>query len=162
MDTYPNANTLPDILTNNLIYTHTQRTPTKSNILHLTRLDFASRARHAYLSARTATIHARARQCVFEGDVLAHITNISYVCFTLVKNTVATYTQCFPPSMTSACVVWAKAELDKFNKALGRALSGVEEGGEVWKKGLERARELAGGLKEVGVDFEGMVGEGLV
>ena len=55
-------------------------------------------------------------------------------------------------------MVWAKTELDKFNEALGRALSGVPRDGEVWQEGLSRAKELAGGLAEVGVDFEGMIG----
>jgi L-fucose mutarotase/ribose pyranase (RbsD/FucU family) len=155
------ANQLADTLTRNLSLNHTQMTTTQQTISHLNRLDFSARARQAYLAARTATIHARARQCVFEGDVIAHITNISYVYFTLMKNTIACYQECFPQSMMSACVVWAKAELDKFNDALSRALSGVEKGGEVWTQGLERARELAGDLAEVGVDFEGMVGLGL-
>jgi len=93
--------------------------------------------------------------------VLAYVTQLAYVYFTLIRNSIEVFTQCFPPSMTSAVVVWAKTELDKFNQALTRALSGVEKGGEVWREGLTRSRELASGLLEVGVDFEGMVGAGL-
>ena len=63
--------------------------------------------------------------------------------------------------MMSACVAWAKGQLDAFNEVLARALSGVEKGGEVWKAGLARARELAGIMNEVGLDFAGLVGVGL-
>jgi hypothetical protein len=63
--------------------------------------------------------------------------------------------------MNGAVVVWAKAELDRFNEALGRALGGVEKGGEAWTGALNRAKELAASLGEVGIDFEGMVGESL-
>lgn len=63
--------------------------------------------------------------------------------------------------MNGAVVVWAKAELDRFNEALGRALGGLDSSGEAWTAALARAKELAGGLGEVGIDFEGMVGDGL-
>ena len=150
-----------DVLTQRLVLTHAHLSPTQQNIDHLTRLDFSSRARIAYLSARTNAIHARARQCVFEGDVIAHITALAYVYFTLIKNTVDTYQKCFPSAMMSACVVWAKERVEAFNDGLSRALSGVEKGGEAWRQGLHRARELAGLMEEVGLDFRTLVGMGL-
>ena len=58
-------------------------------------------------------------------------------------------------------MTWAKGQLDEFNEALGRALSGVERGGEVWREGLARAREQAKLVDEVGLDFGGLVGVGL-
>ena len=63
--------------------------------------------------------------------------------------------------MMSACVSWAKGQLDGFNAVLERVLSGVERGGVVYREGLGRARELAGVMDEVGLDFGGLVGEGL-
>ena len=115
----------------------------------------------AYLNARSQVIAQRTRQCVFGGDVLAHVTDLAYVTFTLIKNTVSTYGQCFPTSMGGAVVVWAKKELDRFNEALGRAVGGLEKGGKSWRESVERARDLAGSLSEVGMDFESLVGEGL-
>jgi hypothetical protein len=63
--------------------------------------------------------------------------------------------------MMSACIAWAKGQLDAFNEALARALGGVEKGGEVYKQGLERAKELAMIMDEVGLDFGGLIGVGL-
>ena len=137
---------------------HAHLGPTRTHIWHLTRLSFSSRARLAYLAARTSIIQTRARSCVFEGNVLSHITALSIVYFTLIKNTVSIFGQCFSQGEMSACVVWAKQRLDEYNDALGRALSGVEQGGEVWKEGLRLAKELASGMDEVGLDFKEMVG----
>ena len=61
----------------------------------------------------------------------------------------------------SGVVVWAKGHLDVFNESLGRGLSCVERGGGVWTASLARAREMAAGMGEVGVDFGGLVGRGL-
>lgn len=63
--------------------------------------------------------------------------------------------------MMSACVVWAKGHLDGFNMVLERGLSSVPVGGDVWQECLGRAREMAGMLDEVGLDFRGLVGVGL-
>lgn len=63
--------------------------------------------------------------------------------------------------MMSACVVWAKEQLDGFNEALERALGGVSRRGELWQECLRKAREMAGVMDEVGVDFRGLVGKGL-
>lgn len=63
--------------------------------------------------------------------------------------------------MTSACITWAKGQLDAYNEQLQRALSGVEMGGDVYRQGLSRARELASTMDEVGLDFGGLVGNGM-
>jgi hypothetical protein len=61
----------------------------------------------------------------------------------------------------SACVKWAKERIDGFNVLLKRQLSSVDEGGNVWNECLRIAHEHAGMLREVGLDFEGMVGVGV-
>ena len=63
--------------------------------------------------------------------------------------------------MMSACITWAKAQLDAYNEQLQRALSGVELGSEVYNQGLTRARELASTMDEVGLDFSGLIGLGM-
>lgn len=153
--------TATDTITAILVDKHASLLSTQLHTSYLTRLDYATRARTAYLTARTATLQKRARQCIFEGNILRHVTEICIVYFTLIKNTVSTYEKCFPPSMMSACVVWAKDHLDGFNVALERALSGAERRGKVWQEGLARAREMSKGMDEVGLDFGGMVGRGL-
>lgn len=60
--------------------------------------------------------------------------------------------------MMSACVKWAKEEVDAFNTILARQLSSTDEGGEVWKQCMDRAKEHSQMLSEVGLDFSSLVG----
>ena len=60
--------------------------------------------------------------------------------------------------MMSACVKWAKEEVDAFNVILARQLSSAEEGGEVWTECVNRAKEHASMLSDVGLDFRNLVG----
>lgn len=60
--------------------------------------------------------------------------------------------------MMSACVKWAKEEVDAFNAILARQLSGEDEGSQVWTQCMETAREHADMLSEVGLDFRNLVG----
>ncbi|KMP02612.1 exocyst complex component exo84 [Coccidioides immitis RMSCC 2394] len=53
---------------------------------------------------------------------------VSFIYFTMIKNTIGIYQQCFPSNMTSACIKWAKGHLDAFNASLSRQLSSVETG----------------------------------
>lgn len=84
---------------------------------------------------------------------------MSFVYFTIIRNTVTCFQACFPPPMMSACVKWAKERVDAFNAILGRQLSGEEEGGEKWTACLDRAQEHARMLSEVGLDFGNLVGQ---
>ena len=79
----------------------------------------------------------------------------------LIKNTFAIYQQCFPQPMMSACVKWAKEQLDKFNVILARQLSSVQRDSPTWKDCMERAREHARMMDEVGLDFKNLVGAGI-
>lgn len=58
----------------------------------------------------------------------------------------------------SACVKWAKEEVEEFNIILARQLSSTERGGPVWTQCIERAKEHAKMLSEVGLDFTNLVG----
>jgi len=58
----------------------------------------------------------------------------------------------------SACVKWAKEEVDAFNLLLARQLSSADEGAEVWTQCMNRAKEHAMMLNEVGLDFRNLVG----
>lgn len=80
--------------------------------------------------------------------------------FTIVNNTVRCFQGCFPPPMMSACVKWAKEEVDAFNVILARQLSSTERGGAVWTQCVDRAKEHAKKLSEVGLDFGDLVGRG--
>lgn len=101
------------------------------------------------------------RACVFEGDLPLYIFQISYVYFSLIKNTIAIYQQCFPGVMSSSCIRWAKHHLDGFNGLLGRQLSSVQRGTTVWQKCLDIVHEHAALLTAVGVDFTDLVARGL-
>lgn len=63
--------------------------------------------------------------------------------------------------MMSACVKWAKERLDEFCALLGRQLSSVQRGSPTWRDCVERAREHAGMMDEVGLDFRGLVRVGM-
>lgn len=61
--------------------------------------------------------------------------------------------------MMSACVKWAKEEVDAFNAVLARQLSGEKEGSEVWNQCMETAKQHAAVLSEVDLDFRNLVGQ---
>lgn len=98
------------------------------------------------------------RQCVFEGDLHQYIFQVSFVYFTMIKNTVNIYQACFPPLLMSACVKWAKEHVDAFNGILARQLNGFEPDSEVWIRCLNRAKEHAMLMTEVGLDFKDLIG----
>lgn len=65
---------------------------------------------------------------------------------------------CFPPLMMSACVKWAKEQVDAFNEILARQLSSIEQDGPVWIACMNQAKDHANMLSEVGLDFRSMIG----
>ncbi|KAK0722079.1 Cullin repeat-like-containing domain protein [Lasiosphaeria miniovina] len=150
---------LASLVVRDLISSHNDQRKMKRNVNWLTRLGFEDRAREAYLKARSEIIKKRTRQCIFQGDLHLYIWEISFVYFTIIHNTVNCFQACFPPPMMSACVKWAKEEVDAFNVILARQLSSAEEGGEVWTQCMNRAKEHAQMLSDVGIDFRNLVGQ---
>ncbi|KAH6635138.1 Cullin repeat-like-containing domain protein [Chaetomium sp. MPI-SDFR-AT-0129] len=150
---------LATLIVRELVSSHNQQKKTKQNVSWLTRLGMEDRAREAYLEARSETIQKRSRQCIFQGNLDQYIWEISFVYFTIIRNTFSCFQACFPPPMMSACVKWAKEEVDAFNAILSRQLSGEKEGGEVWKRCMDTAKDHAGMLSEVGLDFRNLVGQ---
>ncbi len=63
--------------------------------------------------------------------------------------------------MMSACVKWAKEQVDLFNSILERQLSSAEQGGKVWTECMNQAKDHAKMLSEVGLDFNNHVGRNL-
>ncbi len=167
---------LAGLITRELVDTHDKPKQTKRNVLYLARLGFEDRAREAYLEARSNIIHKRSRyveshhlistrtklrrQCIFEGNLHQYIWEVSFVYFTIIRNSVSTFQICFPPLLMSACVKWAKEQVDNFNAILARQLSSTPQVGEVWKKCMDQANEHAKMLSDVGLDFRGMIGRG--
>ncbi|KAK3688363.1 Cullin repeat-like-containing domain protein [Podospora appendiculata] len=151
---------LAGLVVRELVRAHDDQRKTKRNVSWLARLGFEDRAREAYLEARNEIIQKRSRQCIFQGDLHLYIWEISFVYFTIIRNTVSCFQACFPPPMMSACVKWAKEEVDAFNALLARQLSSAEEGGEVLTQCVSRAREHAKMLSDVGLDFRNLVARG--
>ncbi|RYP22314.1 hypothetical protein DL767_009071 [Monosporascus sp. MG133] len=149
---------LAGLIVRELIDTHSEQSKTKRNVGWLTRLGFEDRAREAYLEARGDLIQKRSRQCIFQGDLHAYIWQLSFVYFSIIRNTVSCFQSCFPQPMMSACVKWAKEEVDAFNAILARQLSSVEKGGEAWQTCMQRAKLHAKMLEEVQLDFRDLVG----
>ena len=168
------ATRLAGLITRELVDTHNELSKTKRNVTWLARLGFEDRAREAYLEARSNTIQKRSRyaildipdrslanssrQCIFEGNLHQYIWEVSFVYFTIIRNTVSTFQTCFPPLLMSACVKWAKEQVDAFNIILLRQLSSTERGGPVWTECMNQAREHAGMLAQAGLDFMNLVG----
>lgn len=169
---------LAGVLSRSLVDTHSFPVATKTKVTWLTRLGYEDQAREAYLKARSDVIIKRIRYvpstlcpqqpsnrlfsaCVFEGDLPLYIFQVSYVYFSLIKNTISIYQQCFPSVMTSACIKWAKQHLDGFNALLTRQLSSVQRGTTVWQKCMDIVHEQAEVLMEVCVDFTDLVAQGL-
>ncbi|OAA68390.1 serine/threonine-protein phosphatase pp2a catalytic subunit [Niveomyces insectorum RCEF 264] len=153
---------LAALIIRELIDTHNEQRKTRRNVLWLARLGFEDRAREAYLEARSEIIQKRTRQCIFQGDLHLYIWEISFVYFTIIRNTVSCFQSCFPPVMMSACVKWAKEEVEAFNRILARQLSSTERGGEAWNKCMEQAHEHAKMLSDVSLDFRNLVGQDLL
>jgi exocyst complex component 8 len=63
--------------------------------------------------------------------------------------------------MMSACVKWAKEQVEVFNTILERQLSSTEQGGKVWTECMNQAKDHAKMLSEVGLDFKSLVGRNL-
>ncbi|RMJ25929.1 hypothetical protein PHISP_03184 [Aspergillus sp. HF37] len=152
---------LAGVLSRALMDKHSFLNATRTNVAWLARLGFEDQAREAYLQARSDVLSKRIRACVFEGDLPLYIFQISFVYFTLIKNTISIYQQCFPAVMSSACIKWAKHHLDDFNSLLTRQLGSVQRGTSVWHKCMDIVREYAGLLTQVGVDFTDLVARGL-
>lgn len=106
----------------------------------------------------SAPILTAYRQCIFDGDLHQYIYQISFIYFTIIRNTVQIYQNCFPPVMMSACVSWAKKHVDDFNVILLRQLSSVEHGSQTYQDCIDRAKAHAGMLSDVGLDFRNMIG----
>lgn len=102
------------------------------------------------------------RQCIFEGNLQQYIWAVSFVYFTIIRNTVSTFQVCFPPLLMSACVKWAKEQVDAFNSILARQLSSTEREGPVWTACMMQAKEHAQMLSEVGLDFRSLIGRNVV
>jgi hypothetical protein len=168
------ATKLAGLITRELVDTHNELKKTKRNVSWLARLGFEDRAREAYLEARGNIIHKRSRyvesaflkllmliyerQCIFEGNLHQYIWEVSFVYFTIIRNTVSTFQICFPPLLMSACVKWAKEQVDAFNILLARQLSSTDRDGQVWKDCMDQAQEHAKMLSEVGLDFKSLIG----
>jgi hypothetical protein len=58
----------------------------------------------------------------------------------------------------SACVKWAKEQVEAFNSILARQLSSTERGGPVWTECMNQAREHAKLLSAVGLDLNSLIG----
>ncbi|GME57429.1 Vps51/Vps67 [Neofusicoccum parvum] len=152
---------LAGLVTRQLQETHNWSTATKRHVDWLVQLGFEDRAREAYLEARSGIIRKRTRQCVFDGDLHQYIYQLSFIYFTIVRNTVLTYQSCFPSTMMSACVKWAKDHVEDFNSILSRQLSTIDSESTMWQECMNRAREHGAMLSEVGLDFKDLIGKGV-
>ena len=135
---------------------------TKKLVAYLARLGKEDRAREAYLTARTEALNKRARQCIFEGDLHRYVFSLSYVYFTMIKNTVLIYQASFNKDTMSAVIKWSNTHLEAYNSVLQRQMSSVERNGRVWRECMDVVWEHERAtLGENGLDFREVIGRGL-
>lgn len=153
---------LAGVICRELVETPSFMEATKRTTSFLIRLGFEDRAREIYLNARSETLTKRARQCIFDGDLHRYVFSISYVYFTVVKNTVLIYQASFPPTTISACIKWANTHLETFNMLLVRQLSAIEKDGKLWRECMDvvwnHEKEMLG---DFGLNFREVIGRGL-
>lgn len=152
------ATKLAGLITKELVENHNLPKKVKCYVDWLTRLNFEDRAREVYLEVRGDIIRKRSRQCIFEGDLYSYIWEVSFIYFTIIRNTVTTFQTCFPSLLMSACVRWAKEQIEDFNAIFLRQLSSTEPGSAIWDMCLNQTREHANMLNEVGLDFNELIG----
>ncbi|KAI9891073.1 MAG: exocyst complex component exo84 [Vezdaea aestivalis] len=152
------ASRLADLVTSRLVDQHASKAGTMANVQALSRLGFEDRAREAFLDARSQILRKRSRQSPPTPELRTYIFHQSYITFTLLKNTLTTFTAAFPPQASSAAIAWAREHVEAFNRFLDHQLP--ERGTAERDECLEVARQHALVLKEVGVDFGGLVWEG--
>ncbi|KAG9640909.1 putative exocyst complex component Exo84, partial [Aureobasidium melanogenum] len=152
---------LATMLARRLKDTNSGAAATKENVGWLMRLGFEETARSAYLESRKEVLRKRARQIPFTGSLPPHLTALSYVTFAIILHTLRTFSSSFPPTSSSAVVKWAKERIDEFNESLNRQLSSVERGSPLWNECIDVVREQAAVLGEAGVDFSGLIAQGL-
>jgi hypothetical protein len=168
---------LASMLARRLKDTNSGAAATKENVGWLMRLGFEDTARSAYLESRKEVLRKRARfviillacfplltsfrQIPFTGSLPPHLTALSYVTFAIILHTLRTFSSSFPPTSSSAVVKWAKERIDEFNESLSRQLSSVERGSPLWNECIDVVREQAAVLGEAGVDFSGLIAQGL-
>ena len=61
--------------------------------------------------------------------------------------------------MMSACVKWAKEQVEEFNAILHRQLSSVDPQSQTWRDCLDQAHQHAAVLGGVGLDFKNLIGQ---
>jgi hypothetical protein len=60
----------------------------------------------------------------------------------------------------SACIKWAKEQVDTFNIILASQLSSTDQTGPIWTECMNQAKEHAKMLSDVGLDFKSLIGRG--
>ena len=161
VDAKARAAKLARLLLNQMVDKSSFATATHELVAWLTRLGFEKQAAEAYLSVRSDVVRERSTTCTNTGNLAQHLYELSYVTFTLLRNTLSIFQGCFGPTMSSMAVRWAKEHVEVFNGVLKLQLGSEDVGAEERKECVERAREMAGVLEEVGVSFQGIVGRGV-
>lgn len=88
----------------------------------------------------------------------SYVYQISFICFTLIRNTTEVFQGCFPSALCSACVAWAKYRIGDFNAIILRQLDEYPEGDATRKECMQIVHGEAAVLKDVGLDLQDFIG----
>ena len=155
------ATKLAKSITRQLVERSSYLNATKKHTGWLIKLGFEARASEAFLEARGDALIARSGHCVNTGDLHQYMYQVSFTCFTMIRNTVRIYQACFPQNTTSACVRWAKRHVDEFNALLARQVNRLPKENEERNACMDTVKAHAEMLGEVSIDFRNLVGQGV-
>lgn len=122
---------------------------------YLLKLDRPDLARDTFLKARKDIMLKRVRGIKCEGDISIYISELSIVCFTIVRHTSEWYRAAFEDNrLASGFITWAKAQIEEFADMFRRQVfaSTIEHGiaDECLKVVASHNRKL---LRDAGLDF---------
>lgn len=71
------------------------------------------------------------------------------------------FQRCFPITITSACIKWARDQIIDFNTHLAVQMADVNPGTPLWNECIAIVQDFTDTLAEEGVDFRDLAAEGL-
>ncbi|KAK6906113.1 hypothetical protein I203_100096 [Kwoniella mangroviensis CBS 8507] len=147
--------TLINQILHDLASTQIRKTNTSTLISYLNRLDCSDMGKDTFLRSRKELMIKRIRSIKCEGDISIYISELSVVCFTIIRHTSDWYMNAFKENrMASAFITWAKEQIEMFADMFRRQVyaPNVEQNvvDECVRVTASHNRKL---LRDVGLDF---------
>nr|XP_019049686.1 exocyst complex component EXO84 [Kwoniella bestiolae CBS 10118]OCF28616.1 exocyst complex component EXO84 [Kwoniella bestiolae CBS 10118] len=123
--------TLINQILHDLSSTQIRKTNTSLLISYLNRLDCSDMGKDTFLKSRRELMIKRIRSIKCEGDISIYVSELSVVCFTIIRHTSDWYMNAFKENrMASGFITWAKEQIETFSDMFRRQVyaPNVEQG----------------------------------